>query len=100
MMSVREEETDWALYHKIQAAQSITCEQLVTDSGLPEEIIAASLQRMERGHLIRQTPEGIRLLSLQEMLFSCRLANTMKDTPFVLENGVIRVKKNGDDSDA
>lgn len=99
-MSVREEETDWALYHKIQTAQGITYEQLVADSGLSDEIVAASLQRMEQGHLIRQTPEGIRLLSLQEMLFSCRMANTMKDAPFILENGVIRMKMTGDDPDA
>jgi len=98
-MSVREEETDWALYHIILATPGITREQLATDSGISEDIVAASLQRMEKGHLIRIT-EGIHLLSLQEMLLSCKMANTMKNTPFVLENGVIKVKTPGDDPDA
>jgi hypothetical protein len=100
MISVREEETDWALYHIIQATQGITPEHLVTVSGLPDEIVAASLKRMEKGHLLRRTGEGIFLLSLQQMLFSCRMANTMKNTSFLLEEGVIKVKNHGDPSDA
>jgi len=97
MLSVREEETDWALYHIIQVVPGITCEQLVRDSGLSEDIVAASLQRMEKSHLLRRTPEGIHLLSVQQMLFSCRMTHAMKDAPFVLENGVIKVKTSGDD---
>jgi len=99
-MSVREEETDWTLYHIIQAAPGITTEQLVSVSGMPDETVAASLERMEKSHLLRRTPEGVRLLSLQEMLFSCKIAHTMKNSPFVMENGVIKVKHHGDESDA
>ena len=100
MISVREEETDWALYHIIRATPGITHEHLVRVSGLPDEIVGASLERMEKGHLLRRTAEGISLLSLQQMLFSCRMANTMKNTSFVMEDGVIKVKNNGDTSDA
>ncbi len=100
MISVREEETDWALYHIIQVTPGITLDHLVTLSGLPGEIVAASLERMEKGHLIRRTSEGVFLLSLQQMLFSCRMANTMKNTSFLMEDGIIKVKYNGDTPDA
>ena len=53
----------------------------------------ASIERLEHYLLIQRSGEMIRLLSIQESLIACRCRHSRVDLPFVIENGVIRAKK-------
>ncbi|MDN7012834.1 MarR family transcriptional regulator [Methanoculleus sp. FWC-SCC3] len=90
---MREEDLDWAVYHRIPKTGGITVEDLVAVTGIEPGAVTASLKRLEHSLLIRQTEEGVRLLSIQESLVECQCRHTIDDLPFVIENGVIRATR-------
>ena len=90
---MREEDLDWAIYHRIPATGCITVEDLATATGFEPGAIMMSLERLEDALLVRRSGDEVRLLSIQESLIECQCRHTTEDLPFVIENGVIRAKK-------
>jgi hypothetical protein len=89
---VKEEDTDWAIYHLIVREPSISREGLVTASGLDSCMVDASLKRLERYLLIEQTDGKLRVLNFGESLLRCQIKYS-GDLPYTLENGVIKERK-------
>jgi DNA-binding MarR family transcriptional regulator len=90
---VREEDLDWAIYHRIPETDGITAEDLAAATGFEPGAVTASLERLERYLLVRRSGETVRLLSIQESLIECQCRHTRDDLPFVIENGVVRAKR-------
>ncbi|HOI58086.1 MULTISPECIES: MarR family transcriptional regulator [unclassified Methanoculleus] len=90
---MREEDLDWAIYHRIPATGCVTVEDLAAATGFEQSAVTASLDRLERYLLVRRSDDEVRLLSIQESLIECQCRHTTEDLPFVIENGVIRAKK-------
>lgn len=90
---MKEEDIDWMVYHLIPEGDGISREDLVRKSGLDTTAISASLERLGRSFLIEQNQKTIRLLSVGEALIKCQ-AKYDKSLPFVIENGVIKERKN------
>lgn len=90
---MREEDLDWAVYHRIPETGNITVEDLVAATGFEPGAVMASLKRLEHYLLIRQSGETVRLLAIQESLIECQCRHTRDDLPFVIENGVVREKR-------
>lgn len=92
-IGVREEDLDWAIYHRIPQTDGIMTEDLVAATGFEPGAVMASLGRLEHYLLIRRSGEMVYLLSVQESLVECQCRHTREDLPFIIENGVIRVKR-------
>lgn len=90
---MREEDLDWAIYHRIPETEWITVGDLAAATGFEQDAVTASLERLEHALLVRRSGDGVRLLSIQESLVECQCRHTTEDLPFVIENGVIRAKK-------
>lgn len=90
---MREEDLDWAIYHRIPETDGITVEDLAAATGFEPGAVTASLERLERYLLVRRSGKTVRLLSIQESLIECQCRHTREDLPFVIENGVVRAKK-------
>ena len=89
---MKEEDTDWAIYHLIVREPSISLEGLVTASGLDPCVVDASIKRLERYLLIEQTDGKLRVLNFGEALLRCQIKYS-RDLPYTLENGVIKERK-------
>ena len=89
---MKEEDTDWAIYHLLAKEPSISLEGLVTASGLDPCVVDASLKRLERYLLIEQTDGKLRVLNFGEALLRCQIKYS-RDLPYTLENGVIKERK-------
>lgn len=90
---MREEDLDWEVYHLIVADPEADAGVLAAHLRCSPAEIQASLRRLERASLIEQGEGGrLRVLSIQEMLIRCQ-ARYCRDTPFVIENGVIKLKQ-------
>lgn len=70
-------------------------ESLAQTTGCGIEEIASSLRRLEAACLIEHDGEGFRVPSIQETLLRCQ-ARYDRDSPFVIEGGIIRLKKDPD----
>lgn len=90
---MREEDLDWAVYHGIPQTGSIAVKDLISVTGFEPDAVMASLERLEHYLLIQRSGEMVSLLSIQESLIACRCRHSRVDLPFVIENGVIRAKK-------
>ncbi|ABN57450.1 MULTISPECIES: hypothetical protein [Methanoculleus] len=90
---MREEDLDWAVYHRIPKTDGITVEGLVAATGFEPGAVTASLERLEHHLLVRRSGKTVRLLSIQESLIECQCRHTREDLPFVIENGVIRATR-------
>jgi DNA-binding MarR family transcriptional regulator len=90
---VKEEDADWLIYHLIAQKGEVTVEVLAGESGLDTAIVAGSLDRLDRYLLIDRTGRKIRPLSIGEALVKCHAKND-KTLPYVIENGVIKARKN------
>jgi hypothetical protein len=91
--AMREEDLDWEVYHLIVADPSRDAGFLAAHLRCSPAEIQASLQRLERASLIEQGDGGrFRVLSIQEMILRCQ-ARYCRDIPYVIEGGVIRLKK-------
>jgi len=89
---VKQEETDWLVYHLIPPDAPSTTEVLVRKSGLDPSVIEASLERLERYCLIERSCDKVRLLTFGESLIHNQM-HYEKDLPFTIENGVIKEKR-------
>lgn len=89
---MKEEDTDWLVYHQLPEGAPVTPDTLATRCGLGLTEVEASLNRLERSCLVERTGSSVRMLTFGEAL----IKNQVKyedDLPFTIENGVIMVKK-------
>lgn len=87
------EDTDWLVYHSIPENAPVSEEDLRAACGIDAASLGASLDRLERSCLIERSPGTIRMLNFGEALLrnQCKYE---KGLPFVIENGVIKARKN------
>ncbi|MDD1703247.1 MAG: MarR family transcriptional regulator [Methanoregula sp.] len=90
---MKEEDIDWTIYHLIPGGSEISRDELARKSGFDTAVVAASLDRLTRYLLIERTGDSARLLSIGESLIKCQTKYD-KSLPFVIENGVIKERKN------
>ena len=88
---MRDEEIDWAIYHALQDGKSRTDGDLVA-LGYDRGDVEASLSRLEKSFLVERSGDAVRVLSFQESLLLCQMAND-RDSPICIENGVIRARQ-------
>ncbi len=91
-MPVKDEDLDWIVYHILSDKGAKTEESLVRETGLPAGDIEASLQRLKTGLLIDCRDGCYDVISIPEMLHLCHCRHG-ENSPVVIENGVIKVKK-------
>lgn len=89
---MKEEDTDWLIYHLIVKEPAITIEGLVVSSGLDPGTVHASLERLERYLLIGRDGGKLRVLNFGESLIHCQVKYS-EDLPYTIENGVIKERK-------
>ena len=89
---MKEEDTDWLIYHLIVKQPSISADTLVNASGLDPSTVDASLRRLERYLLIECRDGNVRALSFGEALIHCQIKYS-DDLPYTIENGVIKPRK-------
>lgn len=89
---MKEEDTDWLIYHRIPVNAPVTEDDLAATCGIDAGSLAASLARLEKSCLIERQGENIRVLNFGEALLrnQCKYE---KDLPYVIENGVIKARK-------
>jgi DNA-binding IclR family transcriptional regulator len=91
-VNVKEEDTDWIIYHIIAREPAVTIEKLVAASGLDAAAVESSLARLQQSLLVDQTEDKVRVLSFGESLIKTQVKYS-DDFPIVFENGVIKEKK-------
>jgi hypothetical protein len=91
-IKMKDEDTDWLIYHLIAQQPSSTTDGLVSVSGFDRSAVEKSLERLERNLLIEQGDGRVRALAIGEALLLCHIKNS-KDLPYCIENGVIREKR-------
>ena len=89
---MKEEDTDWLIYHLIAQEPPVTLEGLISASGLDSCTVEASLERLDRYLLINRTDEKVRALSIGEALLHCQVKYA-DDLPYTIDHGVIRERK-------
>ena len=89
---MKEEDTDWQIYHQIPPAGAVTVCDLAAANGLDPAVVEASLARLERSCLVERKGTAVRLLSFGEALIHNQVKYE-KDLPFIIENGVIKERK-------
>jgi biotin operon repressor len=89
---VKEEDLDWRVYHLLVHDPCQSPEALAAKAGCSSAEVIQSLNRLEESGLIEEGSGGCRVLSVQEMLLRCQ-ARYDQSSPFIIEGGVIRVKK-------
>jgi hypothetical protein len=92
---VNEQDLDWQVYHLLLKDPDQGMDGLAQMTRCGIEEIAASLKRLEAACLIEQDGEGFRVPSIQEIILRCQ-ARYDRDSPFVIEGGIIRLKKDPD----
>jgi Mn-dependent DtxR family transcriptional regulator len=89
---VKEEDTDWLVYHQLPDGAPVTMDTLASRCGLGLPEVEASLNRLERSCLVERTGSSVRMLTFGEALIKNQVKYE-EDLPFTIENGVIREKK-------
>jgi Mn-dependent DtxR family transcriptional regulator len=89
---MKEEDTDWMIYHIIAGKPAVTTGDLVSASGLDAAAVASSLARLRQALLIEREEDTVRVLSFGECLIKTQVKYA-NDFPFVIEDGVIKEKK-------
>jgi hypothetical protein len=92
---VNEQDLDWQVYHLVLLDPDLDWDRLAGKIGCSCDDILLSLSRLEAAFLIEQDGERYKVLSVQEMLLRCQ-ARYDQNSPFVIEGGVIRIKKDHD----
>jgi hypothetical protein len=90
---VKDEETDWLIYHLIPEGSAITKLEICSKSGLDTETVAKSIARLEQSCLVECANDSVRMLNFGEALLRNQFKYE-KDLPFTIENGVIKARKN------
>ena len=91
---MRDEDLDWELYHAVADGKARTMADLAARGHDPARV-EASVGRLERAFLVERQGDSVRALSFQESILLCQLKNE-RGSPLVLENGVLRVKRDGE----
>ena len=94
---MRPEDRDWQIYHIIADKSEITTDEICKLTGREESIAEESLERLEKYHLISRKEDKYVPKSIQSILISAELKQTMKDSPIYMEDGVIKVRKESED---
>ena len=89
---MKDEEIDWLIYHQINSAEGSEVRKLAEANDLPENIVEASLERLERNLLVERREGRAYLLSINESLIRCQIKFDPA-LPYTLDNGVIKAKK-------
>ena len=89
---MKQEDTDWLIYHLIPEGTPTTSAILSTRSGLDKTTVDKSLTRLEQACLIQKNGEEVRMLSFGEALIRNQ-AKYDDDLPFTIENGVVKARK-------
>ncbi len=93
---MRDEDLDWLCYMTLSRGPgSATVDELAAATGLDADAVAASAARLERALLARREGDRVLLLAIQDSLLLCQVRYG-KDVPFVVEDGVIRVRRPDD----
>lgn len=92
---MNEEDLDWRVYHLLLEGPCQSPDALAAKAGCSSVEIEGSLRRLENLMLIARERGGSRVLSVQEMLLQCQSRYDPR-SPFTVEGGVIRVKKEQD----
>ena len=92
-IKMKDEDTDWLVYHLVAQQPSWTKDGLVSMSGLDMAVVEKSLERLERTLLLERKDDRVRVLAVGEALLLCQIKNA-KDLPYSIENGVIRERRN------
>ena len=94
---MRDEDLDWLCYTTLsRSAGSATVPELAMATGLAEDMISESAERLERALLARRDGDRILLLAIQESLLLCQDRYGQEKMPFVIENDVIRARRPDD----
>ncbi len=91
---MNEKDLDWWVYHVLVAQPGAAPDDLARQAGCSPEEIHASLRRLEKAMLVECGPGGARALPVGEMLALCQ-ARYDQSCPFVIEGGVIKARKPG-----
>ncbi|WFN34907.1 hypothetical protein L1S32_01960 [Methanogenium sp. S4BF] len=94
---MRSEERDWQIYHILAEKSAITLDELCMMAGTEESVAEESLERLERYRLISRKDDAWVIKSLHEILLTAELERIMKDSPMYMENGVIKVRTEGEE---
>ena len=89
---MKEEDTDWHIYHVIARLPAVTVEELSASTGLSLPAVTASIARLERSLLVEQKEGKIRALNFGECLIRNQIKYE-KNLPYYMENGVIKERK-------
>ena len=92
---MNEQDLDWQVYHLLLKDPDLDQDRLAGKIGCSRDEIVLSLSRLEAAFLIEPDGERYKVLSVQEMLLKCQ-AKYDQNSPFVIEGGVIRIKKDYD----
>ncbi|MEN6517845.1 MAG: MarR family transcriptional regulator [Methanospirillum sp.] len=93
---MRDEDIDWLCYMTLSRGPgSATVPDLAAATGLAEDAVASSAARLERALLARRDGDRILLLGVQDSLLLCQVRYG-KEVPFVVEDGVIRMRRPDD----
>lgn len=92
---MNEQDLDWQVYHLLLKGPDLDQDRLAEKIGCSRDEIVSSLSRLESAFLIEKDGKRYRVLSVQEMLLQCQ-ARYDQNSPFIIEGGVIRVKKDRD----
>ncbi len=89
---MKQEDTDWLVYHQIPPSEPISVADLAGRCCLEPSSIEDSLVRLERYCLIERTGANVRMLTFGEALIKNQFKYE-EDLPFVIENGVIKERR-------
>jgi len=89
---VKEEDTDWFVYHRIPEHGEIEEGALAQVCCLDAAVVAGSLSRLERSCLVERCSGKVRMLTFGEALIKNQFKYE-EDLPYVIENGVIKARK-------
>jgi hypothetical protein len=91
-ISVRDEDVDWIIYHRIPEGSGITIAELAAGTGFAEDAVRASVERLCGYKLVRESAGTVHVMSIQESLIACQ-CQYESNSPIYVEDGVIKVNK-------
>jgi DNA-binding IclR family transcriptional regulator len=91
-----EEDLDWRVYCFLAQNPDSAPEDLARTIGLDPAATQAALSRLEHRLLVSRHGGRYRVASLGESILRCNLRYA-RDLPLVFEDGVIRMKKDGEE---